>query len=125
MKTARDLMTPGPDYLREDATVAEAARLLAEAATDAVPVCDAMGHLRGMVTDRDLIVEVAAAGKVSGETRLIDLIRGEAVTIGPDDSLDEAMTMMRAHNVRRLPVVEGQSLVGMLSRSDISASRDR
>jgi CBS domain-containing protein len=116
-------MTPGSDYLNEDATVAEAVQRLAESTTDAVPVCDAKGHLRGMVTDRDLVVEVAAAGKVSGETRLIDLIRGEVVTIGADDSVDDAMATMRAHNVRRLPVVEGEKLVGMLSHADVAAQR--
>jgi CBS domain-containing protein len=123
MRTARDVMTPGTDHLKENATVAEAAQRLAEAATDAVPVCDAKGHLRGMVTDRDLVVEVAAAGKVSGETRLIDLIRGEVVTIGADDSVEVAMATMREHNVRRLPVVEGKKLIGMLTRADVIAQR--
>ncbi|HEX3898100.1 MAG TPA: CBS domain-containing protein [Mycobacteriales bacterium] len=117
-------MTPNSDYLSEDATVAAAAKRLAEAATEAVPVCDAEGQLTGMVTDRDLVVEVTAAGKVSGETRLIDLIRGEVVTIGVDDTVDDAVATMRAYNLRRLPVVEGKKLVGMLSHADV-AGRER
>jgi CBS domain-containing protein len=118
--TARDLMRPGGDYLDEDATVAEAARQLAEARAGAVPVCDADGRLRGMLSDRDLVVEVAAAGKLSGETRLIDLIRGEVIAVEVDDSVEEAIATMREHKVRRVPVVDGGKLVGMLSRADVT-----
>lgn len=120
MTTARDLMTKGAEYLKGDDTVAEAARKLAEASTGAVPVCDADGHLRGMVTDRDLVVNVVAAGKVPGETKLIDLVRGEAVTIGADDSIEEALATMKQHKVRRLPVIDGTKLVGVLSQADIA-----
>ncbi|HVW81397.1 MAG TPA: CBS domain-containing protein [Mycobacteriales bacterium] len=120
MTTAREIMSPGTTYLKEDATVAEAATQLAEASIGAVPVCDDQGHLRGMVTDRDLVVEVVAAGKMPGETRLVDLIRGEVVTIGADDSVDEAIATMREHKVRRLPVIDGDKLVGMLSQADIA-----
>lgn len=120
MTRARDIMSPGADYLKEDATVAEAAKQLAEASVGAVPVCDADGHLRGMVTDRDLVVEVVAAGKMPGDTKLIDLIRGEVVTIGADDSIDEAISTMREHKVRRLPVIDGERLVGMLSQADLA-----
>lgn len=122
MTTARELMTEGAQYLKGDATVAEAAKKLAEASTGAVPVCDADGHLRGMVTDRDLVVEVMAAGKVPGETKLIDLVRGEAVTIGADDSIEEALSTMKRHKVRRLPVIDGERLVGMLTQADIARS---
>ncbi|HWA67027.1 MAG TPA: CBS domain-containing protein [Mycobacteriales bacterium] len=119
MTTAREVMTPGTAYLKDDATVAEAARQLADATDGAVPVCDSEGHLRGMVTDRDLVAEVAAAGKLSGETRLIDLVRGEVVTVNADDEVEDAVATMRKHKVGRLPVVDGEKLVGMLSRADL------
>lgn len=122
MTTARDLMSEAADYLRGDSTVAEAAKKLAEVSTGAVPVCDSDGRLRGMVTDRDLMVEVMAAGKVPGATTLIDLIHGDAVTIGADDSIEEALSTMKQHNVRRLPVIDGDKLVGMLSQADIARS---
>jgi CBS domain-containing protein len=125
MITARDIMSAGADYLSNDATVAEAARRLADATEGAVPVCDAEGRLCGMVTDRDLVVEVAAAGKLSGETRLIDLIRGELVTIAADDSVDDAIATMREHQARRLPVVDGKKLVGMLTQADVVRARAR
>jgi CBS domain-containing protein len=120
MTTARELMTSGADYLSEDATVAEAAQRLADATDGAVPVCDEHGHLRGMVTDRDLVVGVVAAGKIASDTRLIDLIRGEVVTVSVDDSAAEVLATMTEHKVRRLPVVDGNKLVGMLSQADLA-----
>jgi CBS domain-containing protein len=120
MTTARDIMTAGADYLKESATVAEAAKHLADASVGAVPVCDAKGHLKGMVTDRDLVVEVMAAGKIPGDTKLIDLVHGEAVTIGADDSVEEAIETMKQHQVRRLPVIDGDKLVGLVSQADIA-----
>jgi CBS domain-containing protein len=120
MTKARDLMTEGAEYLKGEDTVLDAAKKLASMSTGAVPVCDTDGHLRGVVTDRDLVVEVVAAGKAPEKTKLIDLVRGEAVTIGADDSIDEAIATMKDHKVRRLPVIDGDKLVGMLSQADIA-----
>jgi CBS domain-containing protein len=117
---ARDIMTKGSEYLKEDATVLDAAKKLAEASIGAIPVCDSSGHLRGVVSDRDLVVEVVAAGKDPKSTRVIDLVHGEAVTIGADDSVEEAIRTMETHKVRRLPVIDGRDLVGMVSQADIA-----
>jgi CBS domain-containing protein len=120
MPTARDIMAKGADYLKEDASVADAAKRLAEKSIGAVPVCDAKGHLRGVVSDRDLVVEVVAAGKDPRNTKVGELLHGEAVTIGADDSVEEAIQTMKAHKVRRLPVIDGTELVGMVSQADIA-----
>jgi len=120
MTKARDLMTAGAEYLKGDNTVAEAAKKFASMSTGALPVCDTNGHLQGVVTDRDVVVEVVAAGKSPDKTKLIDLVHGEAVTIGADDSIDEAIATMKDHKVRRLPVIDGDKLVGMLSQADIA-----
>ncbi|HWC33867.1 MAG TPA: CBS domain-containing protein [Mycobacteriales bacterium] len=119
MVLARELMTPA-DPLSDDATVAEAARHLAASPFDAVPVCDSEGRLRGVVTDRDLVVEVAAAGKLSSETRMIDLVRGEVVSVRADDDLEKVATTMRDYRTPRVPVLDGDRVVGMLSRSDVA-----
>jgi CBS domain-containing protein len=112
-------MSPA-DPISDDATVAEAVHHLALSGHHVVPVCDRDGRLRGMVTDRDLVVEVAAAGKLSSETRLIDLVRGEVVAVRADDTVDHAVATMRDYNTPRVPVVDGDRLVGMLSRSDLA-----
>jgi CBS domain-containing protein len=87
-----------------------------------VPVCDGDGKLRGVVSDRDLVLEVIAAGKNPSDVKLIDLVHGEAVTIGADDSVEEAIRTMSEHKVRRLPVIDGTALVGMVSQADIARS---
>jgi len=118
--TARQIMTKGADYIKGDSTATDAARRFAEKSVGALPVCDAKGHLQGMVTDRDIVVEVLAAGKDPSGTRVIDLVHGEAVTIGADDSVEEAIRTMMQHKVRRLPVIDGTELIGMVSQADIA-----
>lgn len=120
MATARQIMTKGSEYLKEDSTVADAAKVFAEKSIGAVPVCDASGHLRGVVTDRDIVIEVVAAGRDPKKTKVIDLVHGETVTIGADDPVEEAIRTMGAHKVRRLPVIDGQELVGMVSQADVA-----
>jgi CBS domain-containing protein len=119
MTSARDIMTKNPDYLDGDATITDVAKRLATESVGAVPICDSTGHLRGVVTDRDVVIDVVAAGKNPDKVKAIDLVQGEAVTIGADDSVDEAIQTMMAHKVRRLPVIDGRKLVGMVSQADI------
>lgn len=73
-----------------------------------------------MVTDRDVVVAVVAAGKNPDQVKAGELVQGEAVTIGADDSVDEAIRTMKDHKVRRLPVIDGRKLVGMVSQADIA-----
>lgn len=113
-------MTKDTEFLKEDASVLDAAKRLVTKSIGAVPVCDSSGHLRGVVTDRDLVIEVVAADKDPSKTKVIDLVHGEAVTIGADDSVEEAIKTMKHHKVRRLPVIDGTKLVGMVSQADIA-----
>jgi len=123
MTKARDIMTPGADSLRADVTVAEAAELLARTDVGAMPVCNIYGHLEGMVTDRDIVVKVIAAGLDPASTKVSDIAdQGEVVTIGADDSVDEAIETMKRHKVRRLPVIDGKELVGMVSQADLATN---
>ena len=104
-----------------DATAADAARKMAEEGVGALPVCDASGRLAGVVTDRDLAVKVVAEGRDPEDARSADFIdKTEVVTIGADDSVEEAIRTMKDHAVRRLPVIDGHELVGMVSQADIA-----
>jgi CBS domain-containing protein len=121
MTTAREIMTPGATFCPQDTTVADAASRMAAEAIGAVPVCNADGRLTGVVTDRDLAVKVVAEGRDPSATRLADILDGsEVVTIGADDSAEEAIRTMKEHAVRRLPVIDGTDLVGMVSQADIA-----
>ena len=121
MTTAREIMTVGAEYLDAETTVREAASRLAETEFGAMPICNAEGRLQGMVTDRDLVVKVVAEGLGPDEVTVGQIAdQSEVVTIGADDSVEEAIETMKRHAVRRLPVIDGTDLVGMVSQADIA-----
>jgi CBS domain-containing protein len=121
MKTAREIMTPKAEWVTLDATLSEVARKMQQDDIGALPVCDGQKHLRGMVTDRDLALRAVAEGRDPTTTRVGDIIDlTEVVTIGADDSVDEAIDTMKRHGVRRLPVIDGHDLIGMVSQADIA-----
>lgn len=120
MATARDIMTPSPRCIGEHETLVEAARLLDELNIGSVPICGEDRRLKGMLTDRDIVVKCLANGGDPATTRAGDLAEGKPVTIGADDSLDETLATMQEHQVRRLPVIDGHDLVGIISQADVA-----
>jgi CBS domain-containing protein len=121
MPTAREIMTPQAEIASRDITIEEAAAKMTKFDIGALPVCDADGHLEGMITDRDITVKVVAAGRDPRSTKVGDISSAdEVVTIGADDSLEEALQAMKQHAVRRLPVIDGRKLVGIVSQADIA-----
>jgi len=123
MPTAREIMTPGAEWVDQDATVVEAARKMRNDQFGALPICDGAGHLQGMVTDRDIVVRVLAEGRDPATTRVREIAdQPEVVTIGADDPAEEAIKTMKRYGVRRLPVIDGTELVGMVSQADIARS---
>jgi CBS domain-containing protein len=119
--TARDVMTAGAECVGENDTVATAAERMASLDVGALPICGEDDRLKGMVTDRDIVIKVVAGGQDPREVTVGSLVEGtEVVTIGADDSLEEARRTMEQHQVRRLPVIDGHRLVGMVSQGDLS-----
>jgi len=86
----------------------------------ALPICGDDDQLAGMVTDRDIVTRCIAEGGDPSSTNVDALADGKPVTIGADDDIEEALRTMVSHDVRRLPVIDGQRLVGMLSQADIA-----
>jgi len=121
MPTAREIMTPTAEFCSEDTTAADAAKKMVKVDIGALPVCGPDGKLCGVVTDRDLATKVVADGRDAQQVTLKELVDGtEVVTIGADDSIEEAIRTMKDHAVRRLPVIDGTDLVGMVSQADIA-----
>ncbi len=121
MTTAREIMTPGAEWLNLDVTVTEAARRMAEDDIGALPVCNGEGRLQGVVTDRDLVVQTLAQRRDPDTTTVADLItQTEVVTIGADDPVEEAIRTLKYHADRRLPVIDAMELVGRVSQADIA-----
>ena len=123
-KTARDVMTGGAECIGESDTVLDAAKRLAELDVGAMPICGEDNRLKGMLTDRDIVVKVLAKGKDPASTKAGELGEGKPVTIGADDSVDEALRTMADHGVRRLPVIDGHDLIGIVSQADLARNVD-
>ena len=119
-KVARDVMTPNVDCIGENETLLDAARMMAERGYGAMPICGEDNRLKGMLTDRDIVVKALAQGKDPASTRAGELGEGKPVTIGADDSLEETLQTMAKYKVRRLPVIDGHDLVGILAVADVA-----
>ncbi|HEV7849140.1 MAG TPA: CBS domain-containing protein [Mycetocola sp.] len=122
MVTAREIMTPGAECIGENDNLVTAAQKMRDLDVGALPICGEDGRLHGMLTDRDIVVKcIAASGDPSSATAG-SFAQGKPVTIGADDDASEALRTMEKHQVRRLPVIDGHTLVGMLSQADVALS---
>ncbi|MFE1083796.1 MULTISPECIES: CBS domain-containing protein [Brevibacterium] len=122
MTTARELMTPGAKCVGENETLEKAAQDMREEGFGSLPICGEDNRLKGMITDRDIVVKCIAEGGDPKTARVGDLAQGKPVTIGADDNVGEALQTMKDHQVRRLPVIDGHELVGMLAQADVARS---
>lgn len=120
MTVARDLMTPDPTCVKEDETLVDAARKMRDLDVGALPICGHDDRLKGMLTDRDIVVKCLAEGGDPSTTTAGSLGQGKPVTIGADDDIREALEVMQDNQVRRLPVIDGHDLVGIISQADIA-----
>jgi CBS domain-containing protein len=120
-------MTGGVECARTTDTVQDAARKMKEVGVGALPICGEDDRLAGMITDRDIVLTCVAEGHDVTTMKVEEYAGDEVVTIGADDSVDEALATMTRAGVRRLPVIDGHELVGMISQADIATnlSEDR
>ena len=118
----RDVMTPNPTCVSPDDTIQNAARIMRDEDTGAVPVVE-NGRPVGIVTDRDIVVRAVAEDQLGRPIR--DIVTGNIVSARPDMSTREAAELMSEHQVRRLPVVENDHLVGIVSLGDLAVKEGR
>lgn len=122
MVTARELMTEGAECVGENETLVDAARKMRDLDVGALPICGEDNRLKGVLTDRDIVVSCIADGGDPSTVTASSLAQGKPVTIGADDSAEEALRTMAKHQVRRLPVIDDHTLVGMLAQADVARS---
>jgi CBS domain-containing protein len=120
MPIARDIMTGGAECASSNDTLVDAARKMRDLDVGALPICGDDDRLQGMITDRDIVVKCIADGADPSSVKVSELAEGKPVTIGADDSVEEALRTMSEHGVRRLPVIDGHDLVGMISQADVA-----
>ena len=119
-KKVRDAMTAEPRSAEPSQSLVEAAQVMKQEDVGSLPVVEG-GRLLAVLTDRDIVVRAVSEGVDLRATRLGDVASHELVTVGPDEDLDEALRLMARHQVRRLPVVDEQRLVGMLAQADVAS----
>lgn len=124
MTTAREVMTGGTECVGENETLEQAAEKMLDLNVGALPICGEDNRLKGMLTDRDIVVKAIAQHRSATELHAGELGEGKPVTIGADDSIDEALQTMIDHKVRRLPVIDGHDLIGIVSQADIATNLD-
>ena len=122
MTTARDLMTPRPRCIGVNDSLRIAASVMADLDVGALPICGEDGKLKGMLTDRDIVVRCVSSGGDPGAVTVRSIMSRDPVTVEAGADIRRAMETMRAAQVRRLPVTEGGKLAGILSIDDIARS---
>ena len=120
MTTARDIMHAGAECIGESQTLQHAARLMRDLDVGALPVCGDGGRLLGIVTDRDIIVKCIATGAGPGTVTVGQLARAEPVAIDPAADAGEVLHRMTENRIRRLPVVDNERVVGIISEADLA-----
>ena len=118
----RDLMNPNVVTVEPSSSAALAARLISRHNVGSLPVCGEDRRLRGVVTDRDIVLRCVAAEEDPAQTPVRDIMTRGCATVSPGADCREAPRLMSLHQVRRLPVVEEGRLVGMISLSDLARS---
>lgn len=120
MTITRDIMTAAPRCIGENDALSIAASVMSELDVGALPICGEDRKLKGMLTDRDIIVKAVAYGFDPETTPTRMLAAGPPITVEATDDITVALERMREHQVRRLPVLEDHLLVGIVTQADIA-----
>ncbi len=120
MPTAREIMSPDVTCVGEKETLTDAAKKMADLGVGSLPICGEDNRLKGMLTDRDIVVKALAQGRNPGECTAAELAEGKPVTIGADDDAQEILRTMSQYTVRRLPVSAGHQGVGIVAAAVVA-----
>ncbi len=115
----KDIMTDTIAYVAPDTSVVETAQLMQKHDVGAMPVCEGE-NVVGIVTDRDIVVRNVAHNKDPKVTPIRDVMSSQVKTVNPDTPLNQAATLMSQSQIRRLPVIDNNRLVGMVSLGDLA-----
>lgn len=123
-RQVHEVMTRNPVTVEKLTSLAEAARVMRDAGIGDVLVVDE-GRLRGILTDRDLVIRGVAENRDPADTAVQTICSTELHTVKPDDHVEQAVDLMRRHALRRLPVQnEAGELVGVVTLGDLEVERD-
>jgi CBS domain-containing protein len=118
--TARDIMHRGAECVGERETLSDAAKKMREMGVGALPICGTDDRLKGIITDRDIVLECIARDQDPREVTAGQLAQGTPVTVNADAEVNEVLDQMIGSGIRRIPVIEEHRLVGMISEADLA-----
>lgn len=123
MKTARDLMSGPAECLAPDETLVTAARMLSKYDVGSMPVLDG-DDLVGVLTDRDIVVNGVAKGLDPSTAKVSEVATKKVVTVEADASASEVASVLAENQIRRVPVVDGGKVVGVVAQADVARELD-
>lgn len=115
-----EVMTRNPRTCAPADTVQQAAQLMKSEDVGPIPIASKDGKLEGIITDRDIVLKVVAEGRDPKTTKLSEVMTTDIVTCAPDGDIEDTLNLMEDYQVRRIPVVEGNRLVGIISQADVA-----
>ncbi len=119
----RDVMTPNPQTVSPQDSIQNAARIMRDADTGAIPVVE-NGRPIGILTDRDIVVRAVAEGRDPASTKVSDVASRDVTALTVDQTVEDAIRVVREENVRRIPVVQDGRPAGIVSIGDLAIERD-
>jgi CBS domain-containing protein len=122
VQKVRDVMTTNVVVMNENESVRDAARRMKELDIGDVLVAKEGGRLSGILTDRDIVIRALAEGR-DGNSKIGEVCSRELVTLSPDMEIDKAVDMMKERAVRRLPVLDGERPIGIVSLGDLAIEK--
>lgn len=120
----KDCMCSNIIWAQEDSTVKEVAKLMNDYHVGSIPICDNKQNVVGIVTDRDIILRSIACDKDIKQTKVSDIMTTDVVRTSKDTDISWAANIMAQNQIRRIPVVENERLVGMISIGDLARNKD-
>ena len=121
MTTVKEAMTQGAVTCSLDTSLEDAARQMRDSGVGSLIACE-HGALKGIITDRDIVVRAIAEGAAPREATVGDVCTHDVATIGPADPVDRAIELAGKRHVRRLPVVENGEPIGVVSMRDLAGA---
>ncbi|MBO2449386.1 CBS domain-containing protein [Actinomadura barringtoniae] len=120
MAMARDIMHLGAECINEDETLLAAAQKMRDLDVGSLPICGNDDRLRGIITDRDIVVRCCADGSDPAQVKAGEFAQDQLHLVSATDDADAVVRMMERHQIRRVPVIEDRRLVGMISEADLA-----
>jgi len=118
----REVMTSSVDCVTPDTTVIEVAQLMKKDDVGSIPICTDH-QLMGIITDRDIVLKVVAAGKNTNNILAKDIMSTDIISVTTDQDVHEAANLMSKYQIRRLPVLEAGKLVGIVAIGDLAIEK--